>query len=473
MTRFHRLALVPAMLVAAFGSFAQAKPSQPVTVSDAKQLINAIGPDKTIVLKKGDYRLSSAYGIKTNYVSWNDGDDGKELSLSKLQNLTIRGADGAKILSEAGLSSILGVYDSKNITFDNIRFVRVPKKGSDAGAGSLYAESVQGLTLDRCSFEGPTTIAVELWECSKVVIRRTEISGATSGALSASYTQGLEVGSSRISSCEGYPLLYLEESDDVLFKGSNFEGATGGNFIEIYAESGGVESVRFESSSFRGNQVEYFVGGTILPTTKDCQFADNSFDENWASDSVAPANDESYYSSSETEAPAEGPQWYDHPSGLSFSYPQGWEMQEFAAQARVGVFAPDGKSLVFFLTAYKVPQKDLGSIDPAAKDKAKQARKVFADASAALGKLLKDQTGVALFLKADGEAYAYNGLLSQDYRGIATKGDGEKAEARASLIVSGGSVHAMVGLAADASSLEVDSEIDGIFGSVEVTSGGE
>ena len=270
MTRCRRLALVPAMLAATLVSFAQTKPSQPVTVSDARQLINAIGPDKTIVLKKGDYRLSVAYGIKTDYVSWNDGDDGKELSLSKLKNLTIRGADGAKILSNSGLSSILGIYDSRNITFDNIRFVRIPKKGSDAGAGSLYAESVQGLTLDRCSFEGPTTIAVELWECSKVVIRRSEISGATSGALSASYTQGLEVGSSRISSCEGYPLFYLEESDNVLFKGTNFEGATGGNFIEIYAESGGVESVRFENSSFRGNQVEYFVGGTIRKLMSPC-----------------------------------------------------------------------------------------------------------------------------------------------------------------------------------------------------------
>jgi hypothetical protein len=241
------------------------------------------------VLKKGDYLLSTAYEMKTAYVSWNDG---KELSLANLRNLTIRGAEGARILSDSNLSAIIGIYDSSNVTFDDIRFVRLLKTGSDVGAGSVYAESVQGLTLDRCSFEGPTTIAIELWKCVDATIRRSLVSGAVSRALSASYTRGLELGASRVSNCEGHPLIYLRSSDNVSIKGTAFEGSTGGNFIEIYAESGSVEAVRFEGSSFRGNQVQYFAGTSILPTTEDCLFADNSFDENWASDSVAPANEQ-------------------------------------------------------------------------------------------------------------------------------------------------------------------------------------
>jgi hypothetical protein len=463
MPRSRRFALVLAMLAAVAGSpFAQSKPSQPVSVSDAKQLVNAIAPNRTIVLKKGDYRLASAYGIKNKYASWNEGDDGGELALSNIENLTIRGAEGARIVSESGMSSIIGVYDSRNVTFDNIRFVRLPKKGSDAGAGSLRAETVQGLTLDRCSFEGPTTIAIELWECSGATIKRTEISGATSGALSASYTSGLELSSSRISLCEGYPLLYLEESDQVLFEGTAFEDATGGIFIEISAESEEPPSIRFEACAFKGNRMEYFAGSSQLPTTEDCQFDDNSFDENWEADSVAPASDAYYgeYDGSEDS----GPQWYDHASGLSFSYPQGWEMEEFADQARVGVFAPDGRSLVFFVTAYQLPPKA---------DPAKQAKKIFADAYAALGKLLKAETGVSLSLKADGEPYTDNDLLSADFSGLATKGDGEKAQARARFIIYDGGVHAMVGLAADASSLEAGGEVDGIFASVEEYAGGE
>jgi hypothetical protein len=465
MTRSSRLATALALLAAAVGAFAQTKAAQPITVSDAGQLVSAIAPGRTIVLKKGDYLLSTAYGVTTKYATWNDGDDGKELSLSKLENVTIRGADGARIVSASGLSSILGVYDSKNVTFDNLVFARLPKPGSDAGAGSLYAESVKGLVLDRCSFEGSTTTAIELWECEGVSIKRSAISGATSGALSASYTRDLELSSSRVSGCEGYPLLYLEESDGALFKGTRFEGGTGGNFIEIYAESGAVESIRFEGCVFKGNNVDYFAGSQILPVTESCQFTGNSFGEDWEVASVAPPSDESYYSDEESSADsaANEPQWYEHSSGLSFSYPSGWEMTEYKAESRVGVFAPDGKSLAFFLTAYAIPAK----VDPAA-----QAKKLFADSAVALAKLLKDETGIVLVIKADGEPYTDNDLLSADYKGTATKGDGEKAEARVRFVVSGKGVDAMVGLAADASSLEADGEIDGIFASIEATQDG-
>jgi hypothetical protein len=463
MTLFRRIALCLAAIAFASGLQAQnSKSPQPVTVSDAKQLVNAIAPGKTIVLKKGDYKLSTAYGVKTKYVSWNDGDDGKELTLTNLQNLTIRGSDGARIVSDSGMSSIIGLFESSNVTFDNVSFVRLVKQGADVGADSLYVESVDNLTLDRCSFSGPTTLAIELWECKDVSIKRTDISGATSGLLSASYTTGLELSGSHVTGCEGYPLLYLEESDQALFKDTIFEGASGGNFIEIYAESGSVESVAFDGCTFKGNQVEYFAGTQITPNTDGCTFSGNSFDENWEVDSVAPASDETYYGSSAAEET--GPLQYDHSSGLSFSYPREWDMQEYAAQSRVGVFSPDGKSLVFFLTAYQVPAK----VDPA-----KQSKKVFADAYAALAKLLKSEASVTLTLKADGEPYTDNDLLSADYTGLATKGDGEKAQARARFIVTEGAVEAMVGLAADASSLEADSEIDGIFASVQTTAGGE
>ena len=219
--------------------------------------------------------------------------------------------------------------------------------------------------------------------------------------------------------------------------------------------------------------MDYFSGTQLLPTTDNCQFADNSFDENWRADSVAPASDEYYYDnqgSASDESESQGPQRYDHDSGLSFTYPQGWDMQEYPEQSRVGVFAPDGKSLVFFLTAYSIPAKDA---IPAVDQGNKKAKAAFAAAAAALAKLLKDEAGVSLSLKADGEPYTDNDLLSTDYKGVATKGDGEKAEARARFIVNEGKVEAMVGLAQDASSLEADGEIDGIIRSVEMTASGQ
>ena len=471
MIRFRRPILAIALFAAAMGAFAQSKNAQPITVSNAKELIRAIASDRTIVLKKGDYILRTAYGVTSKYAAWEDGEDGKELSLSKLDNLTIRGADGARIISDSLSSAIVGLYDSKNVTIDNLAFVRATKPDTEAGAGSLYAESVAGLALDRCSFEGSTTTAIELWECESVSIKRTDIAGSTSCAISASHTPGLQVSSSRVSGCQGYPLLSFEESDGALFSATSFEGGTGGNFIEIYAGSDSTATVKFSDCAFKDNKFDYFSLASILPIAVSCRFDGNSFNEDWETASVAPASDEEYSSDDEADAgdaqaddssadAQSAPQWYAHASGLSFSYPDGWEMNEYKSESRVGVFAPDGKSLAFFLTAYQIPAKA---------DPAKQAKKVFDDSAAALAKILKDKAGLSLNIKADGESYTDNGLLSADYQGSATKGDGEKAEARVRFVVSGKGVDAMVGLAADASALEADGAIDGIFASIKTT----
>jgi Right handed beta helix region len=455
MTRIRRRASVIVLFAAALCTFAEPNTARTVAVSDAEELIRAIAPDRTIVLEKGEYLLSSAYGVASDYVKWIEAGDGKELCLSGLDNVTIRGVDGARLVSDSASASIVGVYDSKSVAFDNVAFARLTPGGSEASAGSFYAEAVSGLVLDRCAFEGSTTTAVELWGCEDVSIRRCDISGATSGALSASIIGGLVLSASRVSGCAGYPLLYFDESGGAVVEGTRFEGNKGGTFVEVRAEDQGADTVRFADCVFDGNEVDYFSGSEILPSTESCHFAGNSFAADWATESVAPAGEKEY-------SPAkEEPRWYEHSSGLSFSYPAEWKIVEYDRESRVGVFAPDGESLILFLVAYHVP----ANVDPAAATKAAVVR-LFADSAIALAKRLKEGTGITLAIEADGEPYTGNELLSADYRGWATKGQGERAAVRARFIASEGLVCAMVGIAADPSSLETESEIDGIFSSI-------
>lgn len=464
----RRLALA-LVLAAALGAlsgealYAQANAGRSISVSTAAQLVEAIGPDRTIVLKKGVYLLSSAYGVESDYATWTEGDDGSELSIDNVQNLTIRGASDAKIVSDSGLSSIIGFYDSKNVTLDNLSFSRSAKADEDMGAGSFYAESVTGLVIDRCSFEGGTTVAIELYDCKDVAIKRTSVTGADLGALSAVSTASLTLSGFKVKDCSGYPLFLFENSGEVLIKGSVIEGNGGGNLVEIYSDDGSEPSIAFSDCDFRNNDVEYFAGSGPLPSAEGCRFDGNSFGEDWAVASVAPASEDEEYEEDSgdyedyEDYASEGPQVYEHPAGLSLTYPGYWEMQEYEGQARVGFFSPDSKSLVIFL-----PASELGAnVDPA-----KQAKKVFADAYAAFAKLLKAESEVALDLKAEGEPYTDNGLLSADYRGLATKGEGEKAQARARFVVMDRAVYVIVGLAEDSAAFESEGDIDGIFASL-------
>jgi hypothetical protein len=434
-------------------------PAITYTVGDVKTLIKTIAPGRIIVLKKGDYRLSAGYGTKSDYVAWSDYDDGKELTLNNLSNLTIRGADGARIIVDSGAAYLLAVFGGRGIAFDNIRFVREVKEGTDVYGGSVYAESTEGLSFDRCVFEGPTGTAFDLWESSGFTVKRSELHGSSSGFLSAVSTTGIEFADTWIAGCEGYPLAYLEESDQIAFRNCDFEMNSGGSFIEIYAEAGYVESVAFEGCRFTDNSFDFFSGTQVLPYADEyCEYEGNSFDETWPETSVASSQDESYYGI-ET-----GPAVYDHyGSGLSFAYPLDWEIQEYAEKDRVGLFSPDAASLVLFATAYRIPE----GMDPG-----KQGKKIFSDAAAALAKLLKADSGLSITIKAETEPYDADGIPAQDFRGGVVNDSGGKGFVRARLFINEGGVQAMVAIADDEAALEPDTEIDGIFSSVSLIEGG-
>ncbi len=456
-------ALIVAFFLAAAGisAGAQSQSAKTYTVSDIVQLLKAVGPDRTIVLRKGDYKLSSGYSVTSEYVDWFEGDSGKGLELSGLKNLTIRGADGARIISDASMSTILTVFESQGITIDNVVFTRTAAAGENAGSGSLYADSIENLVIDRCVFEGGTYVAINLWECSNVKIRRTRISGAYSGALYASYSTDIEISGSTIEGCEGYPLIYTEESGPVTFESSLFEWNIGSNFVEYYPFDLDVQTLVFKNCDFKNNDYEFFLGSPDFPETLSCTFEGNSFGEDWAESSVA-LSDEDYYGGDEYydgEYDEEYSEYayFEHSSGLAFEYPSYWELRDDSYKSRAGVFSPYGSTFVLILTPYQLPAK----IDVVA-----QRQKIFADALAALAKSLKDESALVLSVKAEGQIGDEAGLVFQEYRGSATMGKDGYVVARVKLIIYGGKVHALVGMAKDESSLDVDTDADYVFSSI-------
>jgi hypothetical protein len=442
-------------ILAPLGLSAQTKPNVPVNVSDTRQLLSAIGPNKTIVLKKGVYKLSAGYDVKSAYVSWETAEDGKELALSGVENLIIRGADGVSIVTDTADAYILGLYKSKNVTFDNIDFVR--DIDSDPDSGNLYIEASSSVTFDRCSISGPSYYALELWECSDVAFKRGEILGATSGVLSIVYSKGFTLASTRISDCEGYPLVYLEESDVIRFENSTIEKSSGGNLIEIYSELGYVDEVVFSGCAFKGDDFAYFLGSDIFPTTEGCTFQDSSFDEDWRDYSVAPLDDEYYYYGEGDAYPA----YYEHyESGLGFRYPEDWELQENEGGERVGIFHPDGSSIALFSKTYDLPS---------GADVSRQARTLISEGNDAFARLLREQAGVALAIGSEGDPYDAGGFVAQDFGGSASNADGSKAFVKARFFINEGAVYVMLIMSQEEYYLEPGSELDSILWSVETS----
>jgi len=431
------------------------------SVSGVKEFLNAIGSNRVIVLEKGDYLLSEGYGITRANVSWLDGGNGKELQLNDLENLTIRGVEGARIVSDAANAYILGFYSGTNIVLEKLTIARRVSESSETDCGSLYAENIEGFLLDQVSIQGPSTTPVELWECSDVALRASTIRDGMGGAILASYVYGFSMDDSSVVECHGYPLVYFEESESVSFSNTAFRDNYGSNFIELWAEAGYVENAGFLDCSFASNEFDYFSGTDILPETLGCYFEGNSFDEEWMLTSVAPSSSDEYgYGYGYGE---DGPAYYYHfDSGLGFYYPYDWGLDEGEDGSIPTITSPYSNLALQFQRVYAIPAK----VDPL-----RQSKRVFAEASAALVKNLSGE-GLNLTISPRGDPGDNDqGIFGADYRGQA-KASGGVFEVRVRFVAYNGSVFAMTALAEEAADLEPGGDADTIIASIEY-SGGE
>ncbi|HUX41566.1 MAG TPA: hypothetical protein VMV83_10415 [Rectinemataceae bacterium] len=450
------LALLLAPFVFPFGLAAQARPVY--TVSTVGELLDRLGPDRTIILQKGDYSLPSVYGRSGPGFDWLQGEDGAELMVIGADNLALRGMDGARILTDSLKSYLIGFYKSSKITIDNISFLRDAGEGTVPEAGLLYAESVADLSLSRAALGGPSGLPLELWDCGKVSLEDVALSGGRDGAMGIGKVGDLSVTGGSVREIAGFPLIYAEQSGPILFQGTEFADNSGGNFFENWpAEDGGeTASVRFVRCSFIDEDFDNFVGNSNLPETIDCQWKSSSFDESWALDSVDRSSDQSYGSydaSTETHI--------DDASGLSFDYPGEWEFQDGPVQGQALVYGADDDSIVFFAKSLDLSQRF---------DRSRDSSTLMAKGFASFKELLSSQAGLNFDASQTLPLADWEDWQLAEYGGNLSAADGSSAPARLRLVLEDGGVWGLLVLSSDDSKLTEGGELDGVLRSL--TSGG-
>jgi hypothetical protein len=454
-----RPAIVAALvsLTLAYSLSAQSNPTY--TVGTVKEFLQRLGPNRTIILKKGDYKLWTGWQESGANFGWLAADDGsKELTIDKADNLTIRGADGARIITNSAQSYLMGFYGGSAIEIDNLILARQLENGAISEVGTLYVESVDKLSISRTSITGSSGYPLEVWDCANVAIKDIKIDGS-SGGFSIGKVSSFSAKGGSVSHADGYPLIYVEDSASVNFEGMGFADSTGGNFIEIYPGEDDKEiSVVFSKCSFLRDNFEYFSASGILPETLDCNFQDSSFDETWPENSVNTVSDESYSNYSEPEMS----DYTDPDSGLVFTYPAAWDFEESGAKGRVAVFAPDSDALVFFSQASQIKTKF---------DQAREGERLFASALSNFQKLLKSDGSMAYEGKPSGAAYAWGSHLQKEYTGPVTRKDGTKADARLRLTLLPAGVYAFIAVASDEGLLDDGGDLETILSSLYLPEG--
>ena len=210
---------------------APAKPEvQKVIVNNAKELIEAIGSNKHIILNKNTYNISSQANNSTNEkVSWVKVSDGMELTLNNIENLTIEGSgkDPIEIVAEPRYASIFRLDNCKGVTFKNIKagHTIIPDK-YDCNAGVLTITSSSGISISKCTLFG----------CGSV-------------GISAARTTGIKMENSIIEKCN-LRIMDLIACSDATFKNNIFRNCKYQDMFMIYES----KNITFDKCEIKDNQ---------------------------------------------------------------------------------------------------------------------------------------------------------------------------------------------------------------------------
>ena len=170
-----------------------------VTVSTVDELLAAIAPDTEIVLKDGDYDLSTAsdygYGF-SDYYFWMEEYDGPVLTIESVNNLTIRSESGdvtkCTISAVPRYANVFNFRRSSNITLTGFTAGHTLEPGECMG-GVLDFEGCDAVLVENCGLFGCGILGVQARLSSDIAVKGCEIYECSYGGISMADVAGVTI----------------------------------------------------------------------------------------------------------------------------------------------------------------------------------------------------------------------------------------------------------------------------------------
>ena len=294
-------AVLTVVLLLSFGAVAGASPARAdnvVIVSNVDEFLNAIAPDRVIELAPGTYDLSTAASYRNSstnpFIAWNEVyDDGAELEIRGVQNLTIRGAgkDGTIIAAVPRYANVIKFSNCQDVTVEALtaghttepgwcmggvlRFEGCDRAAVNAcglyGCGILgvWANSCNDLTIKDCDIYECSYGAVDVDRCRNVRVEGCDIhdhgtregQGSALHLFSAAYGEGFTVYNNRIHDNRAQGLLRLDYCKGALFLSNDVTGNIFDSPVFNFSEYGAtVDGCRFEGNIHGWYQGDVYAG---------------------------------------------------------------------------------------------------------------------------------------------------------------------------------------------------------------------
>ncbi len=246
------LALLLALLLAASLAAPAAAADGPVLVSDAASLLKAIAPGAVIELEPGYYNLSEAVSSMPgdflnarSWLSFADCGDGRELVVSGLDGLTIRGHEAVELVVEPRMADVFRFDGCSNITLEGMTMGHTQEPGVCTG-DVLEFVNCRGVSLNGLDLYGCGAYGISASNSSELRMENSTIRECSYGLMDINSCRGFRFLNCAMRDCGGYNLFNAFQSE-LSFESCSFEG---NNALWGFVSDTAGSSLRFYSCSF-------------------------------------------------------------------------------------------------------------------------------------------------------------------------------------------------------------------------------
>ncbi|MDL2263971.1 right-handed parallel beta-helix repeat-containing protein [Synergistaceae bacterium OttesenSCG-928-I11] len=239
------------------------KPREPevktVRVRNAKEFIEALGSDTTIVMEFGEYNLSEwdilapmRGGKHTDLkkgVFWEQIYDGGELTLKGVKNLTIKTASdlGAGILVDPRYAFVLHFTGCSNITIEGVTAGH--SEGGYCEGGVFGFTNSSGIKISNTEMFGCGTEGLKLADARDVTVKNSAIYECTYDIMTIRRCKNISFDGCVFRDNEEFTMVNISSTSDVSFTNCRFADNRG----QMFGVTDDSKDISVKNSLFTGN----------------------------------------------------------------------------------------------------------------------------------------------------------------------------------------------------------------------------
>ena len=251
-----------------------------VTVSNVKELYDAIANNTHIILKEGTYNISQLPEGERNNENLNYyyGEEGREsiswdtIQVMYLNNVFIEGEEGAtvKICTEDPSTSPLAFEGCRNVVLKNLTLGHEVEPGYCSGAVvDLY--DTYYVDIDHCNLYGSGAYGIQSNNSSNINVVDSDIYECTYGLFSVSNCYMMDVKNCKLRDSSEFTIFDFAQSYGITFENCEITNNHVGNFYNSFINAED-NALTFTKCTFRGNLYEKFSTGSVK--LEDCVMED-------------------------------------------------------------------------------------------------------------------------------------------------------------------------------------------------------